>query len=1130
MSLLSNEYRLSNDTFSSYLNVLGNGRLVARECFLTSHRPSSDDGIFFFVRDVESKRSWSATPAPTFARPETFRMEVGARSARIERTDDRIETTLHILVPETGTFEIRKLSLTNRGEKRRRLEVTSSLDIILLHDRLRDSHHQTFSNMFIGAEFLPTLSALLYHRRFFDDPERFPIFMHRFFLEAPAEFLGFETDREAFIGRGRPMGRPIALDSPLKNTSGYILDPLANLRAGISLEPGESYDLFCMNSAHFSPETPLSFSEQFPKRDAVRACFEREFETDRKHRREIPSLPIDRLFPEKDPFTPSIENQQDISRFDSKPLLFWNGFGGFDPETGAYQMRIRPESLPPQPWANILANPDFGTMTTENALGTTWWKNSKYGRLSPWSNNAVTDPPSEAIFIRPVGDTDHWSLTPAPVPASSEYIVTHGRGYTRYESARGAIRHTLTVSIDPERAFKHYAIEIENSGEMPGSFEIFLFLDAPSDAETLEAPPESAIRFLPEENAFFFGREAFCPQPTPQSVRRSATLLADHPFECLSRSKEAAFGVAGVFSPRFHPLPKTAEASDHLPRFPHDACFITSARLLVAEGGTARIIFTLCAGESESELRTRFPAIREEWSSGEPFSLSKIHAFWGRNGKAPTIETPDQSLDILFNTRLPYQTLVSRMWAKMGFYQPGGAFGLRDQLQDAIALWYLEPEETRKHILASARQQYEDGSARSWWFPDSDFGVRSAASDQTLWIPWAVMEYIRLSGDRSILNEEVSFFADSPHHDPTRFDVRQETEQESRSSVLEHCLRSIEYSSSLGIHGLPLMREGDWNDGMNRVGHRGKGESVWLGFFLFSILEQFSRILNDCGKSDIARIFRERATSLGKNLNDAGWDGHWFRRAFSDDGEPVGSEKNEECRIDAIAQSWSVLSGAGMPEKAREAMENMERFLYDPESRILKLLDPPFNDLSTKNPGYIKDYPPGIRENGSQYNHAVFWAAEAFARIGRRDKVYELLLAANPIRRSESERKALLYEVEPYAVAADIYSAEHRGKGGWTWYTASAGLMYRTVIETLFGIRIAGNALTLQPSFPNEWEHARITLTRRSNQVTLDFCARSIPHKNAISEIRFDGTLLETTGDLLFPDDAFDHRYEIVLT
>ena len=1112
-------FTLSNGSFESSLNALGNGYLRARECFLTSYRPSPDDGLFFFIRDTESGEYWTSTPAPTFVRPESFRMEVGERTAHIERTDHSIRTDLDILVPEAGDFELRRLTLSNLGASTRRLEITSSVDVILLFDRLRDSYHQTFSNMFIGAEFSEDQLALIYHRRSFDNPTRFPFFMHRIFLDSRDDFLGFETDRESFVGRGQPFGRPLAINRPLRNTSGYILDPLANLRTALTLEPGETPSVFFSNSAHFPPEQPEVFFVRFPSAASVEQFFVPEFDRDQPSRKESP-CDLDVL----DPETPIVDRPTQSPFPDTETLLFWNGFGGFDPTTHDYHLRVRPKDLPPQPWANILANANFGTMTTENSLGTTWFKNSKHGRLTPWSNNPVSDPPAEILFARKK-DGETWSLTPSPLPASDEYHVTHGRGFTKYECFRGNVRSSLTVSVHPEKATKYLAIEFENTGDDPTSIDLLFFMDLPEvaiiESDLKQIPP----KFDPEENAIFLDPSIFSPFPDKESVRFHAALSADCPIRLVSRSKRQLFGVSGSLSaPK--PIPDTSNVSD--PESIADACIAIEASLSLAPRKKYRVVFSVFAGTTGEELRALLRSEKGNSAQEEAFSLKRVSDFWKERTLSPSISTPEKSLDILFNSWLPYQSLVSRMWAKMGFYQPGGAFGFRDQLQDAIALRYIAPAMAKRHILDSAAQQFEDGNVRAWWSPDSGFGVKNGASDHPVWLPWAVAEYVRRSGDTAILDEKVPFLVDDSD-EPTRFDVKRHAVSPDSASLLDHALRAIEYVSDFGAHGLPIIRSGDWNDGFNRVGNEGKGESVWLGFFLFSVLESFADILSerDAAKSE---IHRKRAAALKKNLNSHGWDGHWFLRAFYDDGAPLGSESNHECRIDAIAQTWSVLSGAGNPAKSREAMENLWHFLYDPESKILHLLDPPFNDLSRRNPGYIKDYPPGIRENGSQYNHAVFWAAEAFAALGNADRAFALLECANPILRSDSEDAARLYEVEPYVVAADIYSAEHRGKGGWTWYTASAGLLYRTLIETIFGIRFEGEFVSVRPALPSAWTQCSITFPRATGDCTFSFSARK-NHANVLRNISLDGLSLAKDAWEKFPipADGHAHRLDISL-
>lgn len=1131
-SSLSESRTLSNNEFSSFLTLGGNGHVVARECFLTSHRPSPDDGLFFFIRNVRSKQTWSATFAPTRAIPDRYEWHIGKRSATYERDDGNIRTTLDVLVPKEGAFEIRRLTLENHGTTDETFEVTSYADVILLFDRRRDTDHQTFSNMFIGAEFRQSVHALVYHRRFFDNPEQFPFFMHRIFLDRSGEFSGFETDREAFFGRGKSLEHPTSLDRPLKNTAGYILDPLAALRSRLAIPAGTSASLFFMNSAHFSPEQPEVFFQRFPDTETIEAFFQKEQKDLSLESTQIEHLTLD---------TASLETFQEHSivsnpsentlEFEKKQTLFWNSFGGFDPETHDYHMDIRPEDLPPQPWANIISNPHFGTMTTENALGTTWFKNSRNGRLSPWSNNPVTDPPAEILFVKEKESGDIWSLTPAPLPASSQYHVTHGTGFTRYASERNRLRHSLLISLHPERPIKYFAIECENQSTETKQLSLAIYIDTPREKDEPIEKSTFTTEFIEKRHAFLLEPDFF--RGTPENPIFSS-IVGSIPFESASFDRRSLTGNAGsIFCPAHwqkYPIkPSIPETIEHL-------AATAELSFSLSPGETRHVLLALVSADTPKERSEHIRYIRnlsdkssiEEWE--RCFSPNSSRETWKAISKPITLSAPqDPSIEILFNTWLPYQTVSSRLWAKMGFYQPGGAYGFRDQLQDALARFYADPTFTRAHILETAREQYEDGNVRVWWFPDSDFGVRSRTSDNPLWLPLVVDEYIRRTGDVTLYNERIPFL-DFDSRDASLYDVGPAKRTRAEDTLLNHCQRAIEYALVFGQHGLPLIREGDWNDGMNRIGKDGHGESVWLGFFLFNILCRYARRFEYAGDAKTKSRYLSIAEQLRSALNTNGWDGHWFRRAFYDDGEPIGSETNEECRIDAIAQSWSILSGAGDAEKSREAMENLERFLYDPEARILKLLDPPFNDLTKKNPGYIKDYPPGIRENGSQYNHAVFWTAEAFAKIGQKDKVAELLLAANPIRRSESERKARLYETEPYAVAADIYSAEHRGKGGWTWYTASAGLMYRTIIETLLGIDIENDRVAIRPCLPTDWTECSLTLPWKTSVFTFSFSAAP-SHKSTVHHITIDRLTVipDERGFLPLPNDGKSHQFEVEL-
>jgi cellobiose phosphorylase len=550
-----------------------------------------------------------------------------------------------------------------------------------------------------------------------------------------------------------------------------------------------------------------------------------------------------------------------------------------------------------------------------------------------------------------------------------------------------------------------------------------------------------------------------------------------------------------------------------------DPCAAIQVAFELAEGESREIVFRLGAGhdaKAAAHLAQRFRG-----ASAASSALDQVRAHWRSTLGAIRINTPEPAIDVLVNGWLMYQVIASRFWARSGYYQSGGAYGFRDQLQDSMAMIHASPAASRQHLLLCAAHQFSEGDVQHWWHPPLDRGVRTGCSDDYLWLPLATSRYVRISGDHSVLDEQVGYIegralnpGEESYYDLPQRSLLQE-------SLYQHCVRAIEHGMARGVHGLPLIGCGDWNDGMNRVGEKGQGESVWLGFFLYEVLQQFSATALTWGDAAFAQRCTEQAATLRLSLEEHGWDGAWYRRAYFDDGTPLGSASNEECRIDSIAQSWSVLSGAAAPQRQRSAMDALEQHLLRRDPGLVQLLDPPF-DKGALDPGYIKGYVPGVRENGGQYTHAAVWASMAFAGLGDGARAWELLRLINPVSHGNATTIAQ-YKVEPYVMSADVYGvAPHAGRGGWSWYTGAAGWMYRLIVESLLGLQRNANSLRLQPVLPAAWPGFSLDYRFGATLYRIEV----VQQDGAIPSLHLDGVLLEGTQCPLV-DDGQDHHVEL---
>jgi len=742
-----------------------------------------------------------------------------------------------------------------------------------------------------------------------------------------------------------------------------------------------------------------------------------------------------------------------------RELILANGLGGFTPDGREYVITTTPDQLTPAPWVNVLANAQFGSVISESGQAYTWAENAHEFRLTPWQNDPVSDASGEAFYLRDEETGQFWSPTPLPRRGATPYVSRHGFGYSVFEHTESGIQSELWVYVATDAAVKFCVLKLRNLSGRARRLSAIGYVEWVLG----DLRPKTAMHITTEVDAgsgAIFARNAY----NTEFPNRLAFFDVDDAQRSFTCDRAEFIGRNGSLANpaalgRTHLSGKLGSGLD--------PCTALQVGVNLGDGQAREIVFRLGVGGIPGAEDAHRLVHRFRGNDAARRALEAVWAFWNHSLGAVQVETPDESLNVLANGWLLYQTLACRMWARSGYYQSGGAFGFRDQLQDAMALIHAEPHLLRAQLLLSASRQFSEGDVQHWWHPPAGRGVRTHCSDDYLWLALATSRYVLCSGDTGVLEEGVPYLAGRAlkPEDESYYDLPGRAE--GTESLYQHCVRAIRHSMRFGEHGLPLIGSGDWNDGMNRVGVHGKGESVWLGFFLIEVLRQFNTLARQHDDPAFAEFCATEGQRLRDNIEQHAWDGDWYRRAWFDDGTPLGSANNSECQIDSISQSWSVLSGVTDADRSRRAMQALDTRLVRREAGLVQLLDPPF-DQTELDPGYIKGYVPGVRENGGQYTHAAIWAAMAFAAQGDSRRAWEITTLINPANHAKSTEAIAVYKVEPYVMAADVYAVSpHTGRGGWTWYTGSAGWMYRLIIESLLGLRLEVDKLHITPCLPH---------------------------------------------------------------
>ena len=817
------------------------------------------------------------------------------------------------------------------------------------------------------------------------------------------------------------------------------------------------------------------------------------------------------------PFVPSVTAEESNHTDwipDTDLLSHFNGYGGFSQDGREYQILLRENAPTPAPWSNVLANEEFGSVISEAGQAYSWFENAHEYRLTPWENDPVSDRSGEAFYLRDEESGACWSPMALPMRGHGDYLTRHGFGYSVFAHREYGLDSEMTVLVDGQAPVKLTILKLTNHSGRTRKLSVTGYVEWTLGATRTHSAAHIITHSpsLPDGSAVmannFYGsnggeRTAFFAVNDPQStvtgdrrefIGRNGSLRAPAAMKLRRLSGKTGAGL--------------------------DPCAALQSITSIIDGDEKTFVFVLGVAGNPTLAQERVARFLSEHNARQ--ALDQVHHFWHNVLDKVVVRTPDSSVDLLVNGWLLYQTLACRIMARSGYYQSGGAFGFRDQLQDTLALSNVAPERLRSQIVLCASRQFIEGDVQHWWHPPHGNGVRTRCSDDYLWLPLAVCHYVDTTGDTGVLEQHIPYLEGRPLMPGEESVYDTPVISHIEETLWQHCVKAIKRGLHFGQHGLPLMGAGDWNDGMNLVGIKGKGESVWLGFFLYDILQRFAALAEQRQDTCVATLCQSEALRLKENLASSAWDGAWYLRGYFDDGTPLGSEASQECRIDAIAQSWSVLSGAADPVRSAQAMQSLDSYLVDNDAGLIKLLTPPFNGHGT-NPGYIQGYLPGVRENGGQYTHGAIWAVMAFARMGQKARAWQLWSMINPVNHALQAEGVNTYKAEPYVMSADVYSVTpHTGRAGWSWYTGSAGWAYRLVTEELLGIKRYGETLVIRTQLPDDWPSFSMTYQHGQSQYCISIARGESPY-----QVTMDGMQLPDDRILLV-DDGQNHRIDII--